>query len=100
MSDEPRTDESGAAASATLDDQGTTEATMEAAEKEAKKLVQTVEIKDIGPCKKYIKVAVDRISVESRLNEQYSKLVVDSSVSGFRPGKAPRKLVERRFQKD
>jgi trigger factor len=100
MTDESRTDETDTAASATLDEQGTTDAAMEAAEKEAKKLVQTVELKDVGPCKKYIKVSVDRASVDERLNEQYSKLVVDSNVAGFRPGKAPRKLVERRFQKD
>ncbi len=65
-----------------------------------KKLKQSVEMRDTGPCRKHIKVAVDRGDIDSRLNEQYSKLVEDSSVPGFRPGKAPRKVIERRFHKD
>ena len=65
-----------------------------------KKLTQTVEIRDVGPCKKHIKVTVAREDIEGRLGEQYSKLVADANVAGFRPGKAPRKLVERRFQKE
>src|SRR5437660_1850654 len=71
----------------------------ETAEK-PKKLNQNVEMRDTGPCRKHIKVAVDRADIDSRLDEQYSKLVVDSSVPGFRPGKAPRKVIERRFHKD
>jgi trigger factor len=71
----------------------------EAAEK-PKKLKQSVEMRDTGPCKKHIKVSIDRGDIDSRLDEQYSKLVTDSSVPGFRPGKAPRKVIERRFHKD
>ncbi len=71
-----------------------------AAEEKPKKLKQAVEMRDTGPCKKHIKVAVDRADIDNRLDEQYSKLVVDSSVPGFRPGKAPRKVIERRFHKD
>src|SRR5260370_32480746 len=71
----------------------------ETAEK-PEKLKQSVEMRDTGPCRKHIKVSVDRADIESRLDKQYSKLVVDSSVPGFRPGKAPRKVIERRFHKD
>src|SRR5207248_5291816 len=67
---------------------------------EAKKLQQEVEIKDIGPCKNHIKVSVDRGGIETRLDEQYSKLVTDAHVAGFRPGKAPRKIVEKQFGKE
>jgi len=70
------------------------------AEEKPKKLNQTVDMRDTGPCKKHIKVSVDRADIDSRLDDQYSKLVVDSSVPGFRPGKAPRKVIERRFHKD
>jgi trigger factor len=65
-----------------------------------KKLKQAVEMRDTGPCRKHIKVTVDRDDIDGRLNDQYSKLVEDSSVPGFRPGKAPRKVIERRFHKD
>jgi len=75
-------------------------ASPEDGEEKPKKLKQSVEMRDTGPCRKHIKVTVDRADIESRLNDQYSKLVEDSSVPGFRPGKAPRKVIERRFHKD
>jgi trigger factor len=65
-----------------------------------KKLKQTVEMRDVGPCKKHIKVTVDRDDINGRLDAKYSELVVDAAVPGFRPGKAPRKVIERRFHKD
>jgi trigger factor len=69
-------------------------------EEKPEKLHQTVEMKDIGPCKKHIKVTIEHADIDSRLNEKFSKLVMDANVAGFRPGKAPRKIIERRFGKD
>ena len=34
------------------------------------------------------------------MDDHFKTMVTDSSVAGFRPGKAPRKIVERRFQKE
>jgi len=64
------------------------------------KLEQTVEIKDVGPCKKHIKVIVNRAAIDERFNDKYTELVRshDAPVKGFRPGKAPRKIIERRFK--
>lgn len=64
------------------------------------KLQQTVDIRDVGPCKKHITVTVDRKDIDGRFSEKISELVVDANVSGFRPGKAPRRIIERRFQKE
>jgi trigger factor len=73
----------------------------ESGEEEAPaKLHQTVEMQDIGPCKKHIKVSIDREDIDRLMNDKYSELVVDAQVDGFRPGKAPRKIVEKRFRKD
>jgi trigger factor len=72
----------------------------EGEEKKPEKLTQTVDIKDVGPCKKHIKVSVDRKDIDARMGEKFSELVADANVAGFRPGKAPRKLVERRYAKD
>lgn len=71
-----------------------------ATEEKPKKLKQAVEFKDIGPCKKHIKVTIERDDIDAKLNEKYSELVTDANVPGFRPGKAPRKIIERRFSKD
>lgn len=75
-------------------------AAVAATEEAPAKLRQTVEIKDVGPCKKHIKVAVDRRDIDDRMSDHFKKLVMESSVTGFRPGKAPRKLVEKRFHKE
>jgi trigger factor len=69
-------------------------------EKKEEKLHQTVEIKDIGPCKKHIKVTVERSDIDKRFDEKIKELVSDAQVPGFRPGKAPRKVIVRRFHKD
>jgi trigger factor len=90
MADETRTDPPA-------DDAAT--ATEDAAQEPAK-LHQAVEMRDVGPCKKHIKVSVDRKDIDARMGEKFKELVTDSSVAGFRPGKAPRKLVERRFHRE
>jgi trigger factor len=64
------------------------------------KLSQNVEIRDVGPCKKHIKVTVDRKDIDGRVSEKISELVADAPVSGFRPGKAPRRIIEKRFQRE
>src|SRR5882762_3405876 len=68
--------------------------------KEPEKLVQTVEMQDIGPCKKHIKVTVDRKNVDELLDGKYKELMTDAQVPGFRPGKAPREIVIRKYHKD
>lgn len=64
------------------------------------RLQQTVEITDVGPCKKHVKVTVDRTQIDQRMDEKISKLMLEDrpAVRGFRPGKAPRKLVERMYR--
>jgi trigger factor len=72
----------------------------EEADEQSEKLNQTVEMQDVGPCKKHVKVTVDRSSIDALMDKKFSELVVDTPVAGFRPGKAPRKIIERRFRKD
>ncbi|HEV3384359.1 MAG TPA: trigger factor [Gemmata sp.] len=73
----------------------------ESAEKagEKDKLKQEIEIREIGPCKKHIKVIVDRAQIDERFNEKYTEILRSEQpqVRGFRPRKAPRKLIERQY---
>lgn len=64
------------------------------------KLKQTVEITDAGPCKKHVKITVEREAIDERFKEKFDELIKDRSaaVPGFRPGKAPRKYIERKFK--
>ena len=68
----------------------------------AEKLPQTVEIKDIGPCKKHVKVTLEETAIRARFDEKYSDLVLKATgiVPGFRPGKAPREIVVRKYKKE
>ncbi len=69
-------------------------------DREKAKLHQEVEIKDVGPCKKHIRVSVSREDIDARFGEHFSKLVKESVVRGFRPGKAPRRIIEKQFQRE
>lgn len=64
------------------------------------KLKQTIEIKDVGPCKKHVKVTVERDLIDARLDEKFTEIVHSDQpqVRGFRPGKAPRKLIEKQYR--
>jgi trigger factor len=92
MSDEPRTDPEGT--------EGGAMATETPAAEDKKKIAQSVEIKDIGPCKKHIKVSIDRGDIDKLMDDKFKELMPEANVAGFRPGKAPRQLVVKRFQKD
>jgi trigger factor len=71
-------------------------------DKKPEKLQQTVDIKDLGPCKKHIKVAVAQVTLDGRRNEKFSEIArgTTNSIPGFRPGKAPRRLIERQYRRE
>lgn len=57
-----------------------------------------VEIDTVGPCKKHIRVTVPREDIDHIHRQAVSELSAEASVPGFRPGKVPQKLLERRFR--
>ncbi len=66
------------------------------------KLPQTVEITNVGPCKKHVKVTIDRAAINTKFDEKFSDLMVKTPahIPGFRPGKAPKQIVRKKFQKE
>jgi trigger factor len=60
----------------------------------------TITIEDIGPCKKKIIVEIPEETLKQAFDEQYSSLQRDAVVPGFRKGRAPRRLLEKRFGKE
>ncbi len=66
------------------------------------KLPQTVEITNVGPCKKHVKVTIDRAAINTRFDAKFSDLMVKTPahIPGFRPGKAPKQIVRKKFQKE
>jgi trigger factor len=77
------------------DETGTATAT------EAKrKLNLSVDITETGPCKKHVKIAIPREEIDRQFDESLKNLRKEAAVPGFRPGRAPRTLVQKRFRKE
>jgi trigger factor len=56
-------------------------------------------VEPAGPCRKKIKVSIPPELVAQEFDKSYRQWTRSVPIPGFRPGKAPRKLVERRFGK-
>lgn len=68
----------------------------ESLQDELKRVVET-RLEDIGTLRKKMTVIVPRETIDGRLDEQYAELRRDAAVPGFRRGRAPRRLLEKRF---
>lgn len=68
------------------------------AEKDKPKLNLEVEVKEPGTCKRHVTVTISRPDIDRYLKEAFDDLKPKAEVPGFRPGRAPRKLVESRFK--
>ncbi len=66
--------------------------------KEAIKNVVT--ITDAGPCKKKIEIEIPAEAIHAKLDEKYQELRRDAEIPGFRKGRAPIRLLEKRFGTD
>ncbi len=64
-----------------------------------RKLEMEVDIRDVGPCKKHVKVSIPRSEIDRQFDESLQDFGKDVAVPGFRPGRAPRQLVIKRFKK-
>jgi len=58
----------------------------------------TVHIEDAGPCRKKISIEVPSGSVDEAMNTAYERVAHEAAIPGFRAGRAPRRLVEKRFK--
>lgn len=72
----------------------------EAAEEEKPKLQLQVQVDRRGACERHITVSIPREDIDRYFDKEFSELVPTAQIPGFRPGHAPRKLVEKRFRKD
>ncbi|TFG46025.1 MAG: trigger factor, partial [Candidatus Brocadiia bacterium] len=59
-----------------------------------------VKIEEAGPCKKKVSIEIPRETIDSVTNEQFKTLRKDAEIPGFRKGRAPKRLLEKRFGKD
>lgn len=56
-----------------------------------------IDIEEIGPCKKLLKIEVSKEQIEEEWQKQLNEVSRMANLPGFRKGKAPRQLLERKF---
>lgn len=77
------------------------EATEQAAEETpAEKHPNLVTVTESGPCKKKIEIEIPEQKVREYLDKKYQDLRKVAEVPGFRKGRAPLRLIEKRFGSD
>lgn len=59
-----------------------------------------VSISDVGPSRKKISIEIPAETVDEKLSESMDTLSVEAALPGFRKGRAPRQLIEKRFGSD
>ncbi len=59
-----------------------------------------VTVENVSSVKKIMNVEIPEETVVRELNDAYKKLKKTAKIKGFRPGKAPRSVLERLFKKD
>jgi trigger factor len=59
-----------------------------------------VTVENLGPCKKLMRVEVEPEKVEETFNAVAGEFQREARLPGFRPGKAPREMVVKRFETD
>lgn len=79
-------------------EQETSSAQEAPAEEEASQYI--INIEDAGPAAKKVRVEIPRDVIAAKLEEQFRDVRRQAALPGFRPGHAPRKLVEKRFNQD
>lgn len=65
---------------------------------EKQKLNLSVKVDKKSACERHVTVTVPREDIDRYIKESFDKLKGKAEVPGFRPGRAPRKLVEARFK--
>ncbi|MBN2578412.1 MAG: trigger factor [Pirellulales bacterium] len=72
----------------------------EADKEELPPLNLEVKIDEVSTCQRHLTVTIPAEDVATYFDKEFSELMPTAQVPGFRPGRAPRKLVEARFRKD
>lgn len=58
---------------------------------------QTVKIEDVGPARKKLTIELPESRIAAALEDSFGKLADDAVVPGFRRGRVPQRLIQKRF---
>lgn len=59
----------------------------------------TSTVEDAGVCRKKVSITIPAGRVRGKISDAFDTVTTQATLPGFRPGKAPRRLVEKRFGK-
>lgn len=76
----------------------TEETTAVVEEKAEKKLNLSVEIEDVGPCRKHVRVVIPRADISTYHSSAVDEIISTEVIPGFRKGRVPKQLVEKKFK--
>jgi len=68
--------------------------------KEVLKKAIDVKIDEAGVLRKTLTITIPRDNLQTELDKEFKELITESTVPGFRKGRAPRRLIEKRFGRD
>jgi len=71
-----------------------------AEDEQAVAIKNTVTIEEAGPCKKKVTIEIVQEKIKKAIDKQYEEMGKEALVPGFRKGRAPRRLLEKRFGKE
>lgn len=71
-----------------------------AEENDVQKLNLSVDVEVKSSCERHVKIEVAREDVDRYFDREYDDLKANAAIPGFRAGKAPRKLIEKRFRNE
>jgi len=97
MADEKQSEAIKEEETAELEKEGKTE---ESKEEESPEPKDIVTIEDAGPCKKKVTIEIAQEKIIKATDKQYKELGKEALIPGFRKGRAPRRLLEKRFGKE
>ena len=60
-------------------------------------LISDVKVEDIGPAAKRLTISISADAISEKLDDAIGALAAETALPGFRKGRAPRQLLERRF---
>lgn len=60
-------------------------------------LTNDVKIEDIGPCLKKITITIPAEKVSEQMDSSLEMVAMEAQLPGFRPGRAPKRLIEKKF---
>ncbi|MFW6335556.1 MAG: trigger factor [Phycisphaeraceae bacterium] len=64
------------------------------------KPAQNVTVEDVGPARKKLIIEIPQERIQEKIEWLYGRIRTDAQIPGFRRGRAPQRLIEKRFGED